>query len=116
MIKEVARQERENQEKAKQIAREKRVKAIREQGDANAQFNLGEIYQHGNGVTQNSKTAVKWYTLAAEQGHAGAQVDLGQMYYNGDGVTLDYKTAEKWYRLAAEQGNAGAQYMLGEVN
>ena len=115
LTKEVARQKREKREKAEWIAREKREKAIREQGDAEAQFNLGMVYQHGNGVPQDSKTAVKWHTLAAEQGHAGAQVNLGQMYYNGDGVTLNYKTALKWYGLAAEKGNAGAQYMLGEM-
>ena len=44
-----------------------------EQGDAEAQFNLGVMYANGEGVTQDDKEAVKWYRLAAEQGNAEAQ-------------------------------------------
>ena len=72
----------------------------------NAQSNLGEMYQKGNGVPQDDKTAVKWYTLAAEQGNANAQNNLGFMYQYGKGIPQDHKTAVKWYTLAAEQGNA----------
>ena len=39
-----------------------------EQGEASAQYNLGFMYNNGEGVPQDDKTAVKWYTLAAEQG------------------------------------------------
>ena len=52
-----------------------------EQGDADAQFNLGQMYREGLEVAQNYKEAVKWYRLSAEQGHAGAQCNLGMMYY-----------------------------------
>ena len=38
-----------------------------------AQYNLGVMYDKGQGVPQNHKTAVKWYRLAAEQGDARAQ-------------------------------------------
>jgi TPR repeat protein len=41
-----------------------------EQGDADAQFNLGWMYADGQGVLQDFKTAVTWYRQAAEQGHA----------------------------------------------
>ena len=86
---------------------------LAEQGDANAQFNLGLMYANGQGVPQDYKTAAKWYKLAAEQGDAIAQLNLGFMYYNGKGVPQDYKTAVKWYTLSAEQGYATAQYNLG---
>ena len=88
-------------------------KPLAEQGDADAQFNLGGMYDNGWGVPENDKTAVKWYTLAAEQGHADAQYNLGQMYDKGQGVPQNLKTAAKWYRLAADQGLAEAQYNLG---
>ena len=39
-----------------------------EQGDADAQFNLGLLYNNGDGVTQNYTEAAKWYHKAAEQG------------------------------------------------
>jgi len=73
---------------------------------------LGNAYADGDGVPQDDKTAVKWYTLAAEQGDAFAQTSLGLMYRNGNGVPQDYKTAVKWWTLAAEQGDADAQNNL----
>jgi TPR repeat protein len=86
---------------------------LAKQGNANAQTNLGWMYNNGKGVPQDYKTAVKWYRLAAEQGVAVAQYNLGFMYDQGLGVPQDYKTAVKWYRLAAEQGDADAQKNLG---
>ncbi len=86
---------------------------LAEQGDADAQYNLGLLYDNGEGVPQDYKTAAKWYTLSAEQGDAKAQFNLGFMYRNGEGVPQDYKQAAKWYRLSAEQGEAKAQYNLG---
>ena len=38
-----------------------------EQGNAYAQFNLGNAYYNGNGVEQDYAEAVKWYQKAAEQ-------------------------------------------------
>ena len=43
-----------------------------EQGDADAQFNLGYLYESGRGVSQDYNEAAKWYRKAAEQGHEKA--------------------------------------------
>ena len=43
-----------------------------EQGNADAQYNLGFCYSNGNGVEQSYEEAVKWYQKAAEQGNAYA--------------------------------------------
>jgi len=88
---------------------------LAKQGNANAQYNLGIMYNNGRGVPQDYAEAVKWYRKAAEQGMAEAQVNLGvmYMYYNGHGVPQDLAEAVKWNRMAAEQGDAGAQYNLG---
>jgi uncharacterized protein len=86
---------------------------LAEQGDADAQYNLGAMYGNGQGVPQDYKEAVKWFRLAAEQGFAIAQSNLGAMYEKGTGVPQDYKEAVKWYRLSAEQGFANAQHNLG---
>ena len=86
---------------------------LAEQGDVEAQYNLGQMYAEGQGVPQDYKAAVNWYTLAAEQGAAKAQFNLGFMYRKGQGVPQDYKAAVQWYRLAAEQGFAEAQTNLG---
>ena len=81
-----------------------------EQGDADAQYNLGVMYANGRGVDQNYKTAVKWYTLAAEQGHATAQYNLGGMYAGGLGVLQDNLYAHMWWNIAASLGDEDASY------
>ena len=84
-----------------------------EQGHAEAQFNLGDMYDNGQGVKQDYFKAVEWYQKAADQGQSDAQFNLGYMYANGRGVKQDYFKAVEWYQKAAEQGNASAQYNLG---
>ena len=91
----------------------KEWKPLAEQGDVSAQYNLGMMYQKGDGVPQDYKEAVYWYRLAAEQEHVDAQYNLGVMYNNGNGVPQDYEEAVRWYQLAAEQGHSKAQGNLG---
>ncbi len=86
---------------------------LAEQGNANAQYNLGYLYDTGTGVPQDYAEAVRWFRLAAEQGNVQAQFNLGVMYNFGDGVPEDYAEAVRWYRLAAEQGMTQAQINLG---
>ena len=84
-----------------------------EQGNANAQRELGVMYYFGDGVPQDYKEAFKWYSKSAAQGTAAAQGALATLYYHGEGVSRDYKEAMKWYSKSAEQGYAKAQVMLG---
>ena len=84
-----------------------------EQGDAEAQFNLGVRYFHGRGVPEDIQEAIRWVRLAAEQGHAEARISLGALYDEGRGVPRDHEEAVRWYRLAAEQGHPEAQFNLG---
>jgi TPR repeat protein len=84
-----------------------------EQGEADAQFRLGVMYERGRGVPQSHPEAARWYRLAAEQGYASAQSWLGFMYSSGLGVPQSHPEAARWYRLAAEQGYASAQFSLG---
>ena len=84
-----------------------------DQGNADAQFILGEMYAAGR-VVKSEPEAVRLFRKAADQSHAAAQYNLGVMYASGRGVTLDSVVAGRWYRRAAEQGNADAQYNLGQ--
>jgi len=84
-----------------------------EQGNANAQFNLGILYSNGLGVTKDYSEAARLYRKAADQGNSNAQFNLGILYSNGLGVTQDYSEAAKLYRKSAELGNAKAQFNLG---
>ena len=72
-----------------------------EQGDADAQYNLGAMYDRGYGVPENHKTVVKWFTLAAEQGIARAQSNRGAIYQFGLGVLTDNRRAYMWYNLGS---------------
>ena len=84
-----------------------------EQDLADAQFNLGLMYDTGESVPQDEAEAANSYRMAAEKGIAGAQNSLGGIYAKGDGVPQDFAAAVKWFRLAAEQGLAQAQFNLG---
>ena len=98
---------------ADDVSNFKKMLQAAEQGNADAQFNLGVMYDNGRGVRQDYAQAVQWYRKAAEQGYADAQYNLGVMYAQGQGVRQDYTQAMQWYRQSAEQGNAKAQYNLG---
>ena len=43
-----------------------------EQGDADAQSNLGVMYQQGKGVIKDYVYAHMWWNIAASQGHKDA--------------------------------------------
>ena len=45
-------------------------------GNANAQFNLGLLYELGRGLLKDRDKAQYWYKLAAAQGHWDAQYNL----------------------------------------
>ena len=82
-------------------------------GDAQAQFELGEMYDLGKGgLYQDREEAFRWYSKAAEKGLPAAQYNLGFMYYNGKGTEKNLDEAKKWWRLAARQGNIKAQNNL----
>ena len=113
-----------------------------EKGFAQAQYNLGVMYEKGNGVKQNHRKAKKWFSLAADQDLAKAveKLDLlskekvenksqdtpkglldnsfnlnSKNFQDGLNATNkeDYKTAHQLFLKLAEQGVAKAQYNLG---
>ncbi|SRR5258708_4245542 len=88
-----------------------------DRGDAGAQYNLGVMYDGGEGqvVPQNYGEASKWYRKAAEQGFAKAQHNLGRKCSRGEGVPRDYDEAARRGGKAAGQGEAPAQFNLGGI-
>jgi TPR repeat protein len=69
-------------------------------GVASAQYSLGLMYHFGQGVTQDYKQALRWYTKSAIQQNMMSQFSLGLMYAKGQG-TQDYKQAVYWFKKAA---------------
>jgi TPR repeat protein len=88
---------------------------LAENGDAFAQFNIGNLYNNGEGVPQDHAEAAKWYRLAADQGFEYAEFNMGVFYDRGRGVPQDPAEAAKWYLLAAKKGNVRAQNNLGQL-
>ncbi len=83
-----------------------------ENGDAEAQFLLGSMFEGGLGVEQSYAEAIKWYGRADERGLVRAQYHLGLLYAIGEGVGRNHAIAAEWYRRAAGQGYAPAQNNL----
>jgi TPR repeat protein len=78
-------------------------------GEARAQYDLGVMYDQGQGVNQSDAKAMEWYERAAQQGEPRAQYNLGLMYLNGQGVLPDMVKAYYWLSLSANRGNAHAR-------
>lgn len=80
-----------------------------EKGDADAQYNIGQIYKLGRGVPVDMVEAEKWYRLAALQGHDLGEANYGMMLFeNGK-----REAAVPWLERAVGQGEPRAQYLLG---
>lgn len=91
------------------------LQPLANQGNAEAQFELGFMYWLGHGVNRNWRAAAQWYHKSAEQGNLSAQVSLGVIYtQDGFGIKQDYTEAAKWDRIAAEYDSASA-FNLGQL-
>ncbi|QSR36401.1 hypothetical protein CFI10_15720 [Marinobacterium iners] len=85
--------------------------ALARQGDADAMFNLGQLFRRGIGIEADIHQAKLFYEQAAALGHSGAQLNLGTLYYFGpDNPNIEQ--AAYWWQQAAEQGEGRAQYQL----
>ena len=84
-----------------------------ESGNAEAQNNVGYMYEEGLGVPQNYLLAMNWYRQAADNELAQAQHNMGMLYHHGYGVAQNLGEAFRWFKMAAEQELAESEYMLG---
>ena len=55
------------------------LRARAEQGDGDAQVNLGVIYANGRSVPQDDAEALRWYRLAVDQGGTGKAYQAGDI-------------------------------------
>lgn len=102
----------------KQRQFEERASATRmtaERGDAKSQFELGDMYYHGSGVSQSYTEALRWYRKAADQRDADAEYRIGYMLDTGRGVQQDFNEALHWYLQAAGKGSAQAECGIGSM-
>lgn len=67
-------------------------------GDADAQFQLGQMYQGSS-----DRLAVRWYNLAAIKGHVGAQARLGETLFNLGQSESKQARGLMWITVARDQ-------------
>lgn len=84
-------------------------------GDAQSQFQIGQMFQYGLGVDQSADSAVIFYQNAAQQGHLGAEYNLGILYLQNPQDANSYQSALNWLTDSAFKGNKKAQYVLARV-
>jgi TPR repeat protein len=86
------------------------------EGNAAAQFNLGQLYRQGRGIPPDLDQARQWYMAAAVQNYAYAQYNLGIMYEFGQGTAANKSEARRWYGRAAGQALPEAQRALSRLD
>jgi len=80
-----------------------------ENGDRDAQNELGFMYVVGNGVGKDPDKAFKMFEQSARSGLAIAQYNLGIMLSTGNGVEqADLAAAYAWFNMAAANGFSDA--------
>lgn len=100
--------------KLKDLKRIKSLKEAANNGDIEAQYELGEVFFYRNyNLRLNddirreySAEAIKLFKLAAERGHAKAMCKLGDMYLGlgyGPSIAFDETEAAKWHRLCVKE-------------
>lgn len=86
-----------------------------EQGDAKAQYAVGEMYEKGRGAVKDLGSAFEWYSKAAQQGDPKSAYKVGYCYLKGVGVERDYGKARDWLKKASDKDYVRAYYYLGDI-
>jgi len=81
------------------------LRKLADQGDADAQWQMGIRYHDGEGVPEDDSRAVEWFQRAADQGNVASQGALGAYYWKGRGVTPDLSKAYFWSAIAMAGGD-----------
>ena len=103
----------EAQERALQGIR--KIEHLAQQGDIEAQYELGMAYRYGWGTKRNDRDAALWFREAVDREHAKAQFQLGLMYEFGEGVPTNFRRAHGLYKKAASQNIREARVSLALI-
>jgi hypothetical protein len=85
------------------------LRKLADNGNADAEWQLGVRYHNGEEVPRDDARAMLWFQRAAEQGHVTAQATLGAYYWAGRGVPQDLSKAYFWSTLAYAQGDENSR-------
>lgn len=90
-------------------------RAAAEQGNLDAQFQLGEFLTSHEELANRPDGPLYWYRKAALQGHAQAQFTVGRLLELGRFSSIDLAESAHWYRKAALQGHRDSQASLARM-
>lgn len=89
--------------------------SLSEQGNANAQYILGDIYSKGLAGKVDQEKSFFWTKKAADSNHIEAIYNTGMKYYIGQGVEKDLEAAKKYFKKSADQGDVDSLYSIGKI-
>ena len=81
-------------------------------GDAQAQLELGLCFFRGVNVDQSDDSGMVWLKKAVEQEHTTAQAILGGWYMKGSRVSKDPIEGIRLIKASAEHGDSLGQFQL----
>jgi len=87
-----------------------------QKGIAPAQYELGKLYERGQGVDKDMIEARNLIQKAAEAGHVNAMYDYALFLAEGEGGAKSEADAVTWFHEAGQAGHVDAQYNLGVVH
>ena len=85
-------------------------------GQAEAQTQVGEMYERGIGTVADPATAASWYAKAAAQGDSRALINLASLHERGLGVKRDPVLAARLFRQASGQGGVPGRITIDLVD
>jgi TPR repeat protein len=91
------------------------VRQAAEAGNPTATYEMGYMFENGDGLALDSAQAAQWYLKAAQLGDAAGEAAVGQLYEAGNQVNENWDTAAQWYMRSAQQGNRMGEFRLGRA-
>lgn len=85
-----------------------------QEGNPQAQYYVGSLYEKGPKGRPDYALAGVWYQKAAHQGHRQAAMNLGRLYEKGLGVTQSSSEAFKWYAKASGLDKSGLAMLINQ--
>jgi TPR repeat protein len=76
---------------------------VANQGNANAQVNIGVLYSLGIGISKSYKDSFKYAKLAANQGNMVGQSNLGYLYHTPLASSLKQSDNKKKARYSTSE-------------
>jgi TPR repeat protein len=86
------------------------------EGSAIAAYEVGYMYENGDGVARDDGEAVRWFQYGAARGGRECEMALGARYEAGaPGQPENFEMAGRYYRSAASKGYPDASYAVARM-